>query len=131
MKTKKKIHHVLTAGLLALGLALPATASADFAGLPGTLLGFEHVDDSSDDYNFTGHGSIIMDDGDATPRAYRWGGSFCPGRVLDVAQQQLLVTAMAGKLVVLPYYKLGNGGERCLTSFILTPRATLVPKVAK
>jgi hypothetical protein len=90
--------------------------AADNIGTPGPMVGFEHNDDSSDEAGLA-DGSLFIDEGGGTTREYRWGGSLCPGRELDTAQQSMLLEAGRGKWVVLPYYKLGNGGARCLTSF--------------
>ncbi|MEW6268484.1 MAG: hypothetical protein AB1689_04210 [Thermodesulfobacteriota bacterium] len=129
MNTKSNILKTLAAAVAALVLALPVAASADSAGIPGKILGFEHNGDESDDAGLS-HGVITVDEGNEATRQYHWGGSFCLERDLDIQQQQLLVTAIAHRMAILPYYKLGNGNTRCLVSFVLT-RPAYVEKVQK
>jgi len=58
-------------------------------------------------------------------------GSLCLARVLDIDQQRMLLDAMRSKLTVLPYYKLGNGGARCLVAFSFVANKSAVPDITK
>lgn len=113
-----------------LALAPAVGARADSNGTPGPIVGFEHNDDSSDDAGLA-DGSLFIDEGSGTIREYRWGGSLCPGRELDTAQQGMLLEAARGKWVVLPYYKLGNANTRCLTSFGFAMKKKSVGAITK
>jgi hypothetical protein len=111
--------------------ALTATpALADFPGTPGKIVGMDHNDDSSD-HSGLADGTLFIDEGSGAVRAYRWGGSWCPGRELDVDQQRMILDALRSKLLVLPYYKTGNGNERCLTAFGFTAKKSAIDEVAK
>ena len=109
---------------------LTAPALADSSGLPGKLIAFEHNDDSSDDFG-TREGRAFVEEDDETIRAYSWGGSLCPNRLLTTAQLEFLLRAMEAKWVVLPYFKLGNGSTRCLVSFGLVTKKSYVDEVSK
>ncbi len=93
-----------------------ASARADSNGLPGKLVGFEHNDDSSDDFGLR-EGRVFVEEEGGTIRGYSWGSSLCPNRTLSTAQLEFLLRAMEAKWVVLPYFKVGNGATRCLVSF--------------
>lgn len=120
----------LAAGAISILLCLTAgEALADSIGVAGRIVGVEHNDDSSDDYGIA-EGSVFVDEA-GTIREYRHGGSLCPGRLLDVDQQRMLVDAMRSKLTVIPYYKLGNGGSRCLVSYSFVAKKSAVGGVTK
>lgn len=118
---------LLTVALLA---PMAPMARADSTGTTGRLVTVEHVDDDSDDYG-TYHGRIFVDVGSGLLNEYRWGGVICSGRDLDIDQQRLLVSAMNKKLVLIPYWKIGMGGIRCLMSFSIVSGAKLAPVVSK
>jgi hypothetical protein len=127
----KPLTHSLIGALAALALLLPAAALADVTGTPGRLVGFEHNDDSSSDFG-TDSGRVFVEETAATIRAYRFGGSLCPGDAdLAFAQQAMLLDGLAAKLVLQPYYKSGNGGVRCLTSFLLVTKKAYAETLAK
>lgn len=111
-----------------LGLLLSAsTALADNAGTIGRVAAFQHADPISSE--FIEHGRIYIDEGGGTLRQYKWGGTWCPNRDLDLDQQALLLDAMRSKFSVLPYWRLGNGGARCLTAFAFAPKAAIAAQI--
>jgi hypothetical protein len=119
------IPFALALGVVALlGGAAPALAQ-DNTGTPGKLVGLEHVDNDSDSYT-THRGRIWLDIGGGALDQYRWGGTLCAGRDLDIDQQQLLITTMAQKKgVVVPFWKNGQAGVRCLVRFYIVPNSKI------
>lgn len=114
--------------LTLLGLLLQAGAAlADNAGTIGRIVGFQHNDPISSD--FIEEGRIYVDEGGGSLRQYKWGGSWCPNRDLDLDQQSLLLDAMRSKFAVLPYWKTGNGGVRCLIAFVFAPKAATAAQI--
>lgn len=120
---------ILTLGFVAIfGAAAPALAQ-DNTGTAGKLVSLEHVDNDSDSYSVY-RGRIWLDVGGSATDEYRWGGTLCAGRDLDIDQQQLLVTAMAQKKgVVLPFWKNGQAGVRCLVRFYIVPNAKIAAEL--
>jgi hypothetical protein len=118
--------------LAALLVCLVTTAAhADSPGTPGPALALIHNDDGSLDYG-TWHGTLVVAESADLQRDYRWGGSLCIGaRDLDIDQQRLLLDAMRSKMLILPYYVLGNGNTRCLTSFIIVAKKSAAADVSK
>ena len=127
MKTAKRF---LLATLAAFAATLPTAALADFKGTAGKIVGIEHNDDASDDAAIV-TGSLFIEENDGTPGSYRFGGGLCPGRDLSIEQQALLLDALRSKLIVQPYYKVGNGATRCLTSFLLVAKKSYAVTLAK
>lgn len=118
---------------LAIAAALLFTATnaawADFAGSPGKLVAFRHLDNDSDDYS-THRGMLVVDEGGGVLQAYRWGGTLCAGRDLDIDQQQLLLQGLRSKMRIVPAYKNGQAGVRCLVAFGLTLKTKFDSTVA-
>jgi len=112
----------LRAILLALACTLmPLTAAAaDSPGNPGYVQDISLNGAKSDVY-MQYQGAVVLLEGDtvgAVRREYRWGGSVCSGIVASEDQIRYLFEAMrAGKsLQIVPSYKLGAGGARCLVA---------------
>jgi hypothetical protein len=105
-------------------------AHADLAGNPGRIAGFEHNDDSSDDFGVNTI-SVYIDEGGGVIQRYYNHGQACAGRILDNDQQLMLIEAMRGKLQVLPYYKPGGANVRCLVAFTFALKPGYVDDVAK
>ncbi len=101
---------------------VPAGAGAeDFVGEAGRLVAFRSVGDASDEWDLL-RGEIHLQVGTQL-QAYRWGRAFCPGKDLTEAQEARLQRALGDRrLVVIPYYKNGQGGSRCLVHFVITER---------
>lgn len=118
------MHRILTVLAVSGALLLGGTtgAWADLAGNPGKLVAFRHLDNDSDDYG-THRGMLVVDEGGSLLQEYRWGGTLCAGRDLDVDQQKLLVQALASKMRVVPAYKNGQAGVRCVVAFGLTSKS--------
>jgi diacylglycerol kinase family enzyme len=75
----------------------------------------------SDDYALR-HGRIVVQEtAGKEDRTYLLGGaSLCPNQEVTDAQIDMLVRAAGNpKLVIKPFYQLGNGNSRCLVGFAL------------
>lgn len=100
---------------------LPQTAAAaDSPGNPGYVQDILLNSTKSDVY-MQYQGAVSLLEGDTVSsarREYRWGGSVCSGIVPSDEQVRYLFEAMrAGKsLQIVPSYKLGAGGARCLVA---------------
>jgi len=111
---------VLLLAALGLGVA-PATASAaDSVGNPGYVADLVLNTSKSDRYAQF-QGSVLLSEGDAASalkREYRWGGTTCSGYLPTAEQIRYLFEAMrSGRaLQVVPSYKAGVGGARCLVA---------------
>lgn len=117
----------LTAGILTF-VALPARA--DLVGDAGKIVGYLHNDNDSDDYGVY-RGMVAVDEGGGSVRTYRWGGTLCSGRDLDIDQQALLLQAIRSKMRIMPYFKNGMAGIRCLVSFGLNQKSKYDPSLTK
>lgn len=126
--TKRRGAMMATAAAVAM-FTVGAALAADSIGTPGKIYGLEHNDDSSDEAGLR-DGALFIDEGDVV-REYLWGGSLCPGRDLDIDQQRMLLDALRSKIILLPYYKLGNGNSRCLTSFGFTGKKGAIADITK
>ncbi|MBZ5711568.1 hypothetical protein [Nannocystis pusilla] len=96
-------------------------AAADSTGVTGFVNKVTVYDDSSDNYGAQ-HGILqVVESGTGTLRNYVWGASLCPGRELAPDMIQLLVDALHNRpaVEIVPSYKTGNGGSRCLVGFTL------------
>jgi hypothetical protein len=119
----KQALHTLT--LLAVAtFTIPAThALADSTGTAGPIVGIEINDDTSDLWG-TYQGRVFINEGEAI-QAYGWQGTSCSGYVMSTSQQEILANSIARKVLVVPYYKPGAGGARCLVSFAVTTKKAL------
>ena len=113
---------VLRGVALSAVVLMPVVAhAADTDGAAGTVASVTVNETSSDDYG-TERGNVYVNEGQ-TSRKYQWGGQACNGRNLTEANIALLVEALRGRaeLQLVPSYKAGGGGVRCLVSFRLQP----------
>ena len=74
-------------------------------------------------------GSVLLAEGDvaaALKREYRWGGTTCSGYLPTAEQVQFLFEAMrSGRtLQIVPSYKAGVAGARCLVALKVRLRPT-------
>lgn len=95
-------------------------AAADSPGNPGYVQEILLNSTKSEVY-MQYQGAVSLLEGDTVSsarREYRWGGSVCSGIVPSDEQVRYLFEAMrAGKsLQIVPSYKLGAGGARCLVA---------------
>ncbi len=117
------IRRPLSLAVLLAATSLPTLASADSSGATGYVTSLTVNMKSSDTYN-SYHGSVVLREGSepgSTLREYRWGGSLCSGRDLSDANVHLLTEAFRGRTdtQVIPRYKMGQAGSRCLVAFTL------------
>ncbi|MEZ4450744.1 MAG: hypothetical protein R3B09_14780 [Nannocystaceae bacterium] len=103
--------------------ALPSMTFADSTGSPGYVISLTVHESSSDLYG-TYRGSVTIRQGQepgSTQTEYRWGGTLCSGRNVTEANIELLTIALRGRsdTQIVPRYKMGQGGVRCLVSFTL------------
>jgi hypothetical protein len=117
---------IRTSFMLAAVLAaasVPALAFADSSGAPGYVTSLT-VNTKSSDSAGSYRGSVRVREG-AEPgspnREYRWGGTICSGRDLAEIDIALLTEALRGRsdTQIVPRYKMGQAGARCLVSFTL------------
>lgn len=69
------------------------------------------------------HGAITLKQANGKTQQYLWGGSTCPGQMLDASQIQVLVTVHLNraKTWVEPIFAPSKGGDRrCLVAFELS-----------
>lgn len=97
---------------------IPSTTFADSQGSQGSVDSLSVYESSSDDYAMN-NGILTIKEEGGTKRDYKWGGSWCPGRTVSANSVALLFDAMRSQadVYVIPSYKAGNGGARCLTGF--------------
>ena len=106
--------------------ALPQTAAAaDVAGNPGYVLELV-LNNSKSDRFLEFQGAVLLVEGNAASspkREYRWGGTSCSGYAPTDAQVDFLFDALRGGRVlqIVPGYKSGTGGARCLVSIKFRP----------
>lgn len=115
---------VLRGVALSAVILVPAVAYADTDGAVGTVASVSINESSADDYA-TERGSIYVQEAPTTSRKYTWGGQACSGRNLTEGNIALLVDAMRARdsVQIVPSYKTGGGGVRCLVGFKLQPTA--------
>lgn len=96
-------------------LSIPPAVHADIAGDGGYVLAAELLTDGSDDFGLVRGRVLIRQRVDQQTVEYVWGGNTCPGRDLADWQVQILFDlAAAPYMLVVPQYKNGAGGNRCL-----------------
>lgn len=102
-------------------ILVPTLAYADTDGAAGSVASVTVNESSADDYA-SERGNVYVNEG-ATNRKYQWGGQACSGRNLTEANIALLVEALRGRdgIQIVPSYKAGGGGARCLVGFRLQP----------
>lgn len=112
--------------------ALPQTATAaDSPGNAGYVQDLVLNSSKSDRYlEFAG--SVVLQEGDeatATKREYKWGGTVCSGYLVTSDQLNFLMEAMraARTIQIVPSYKAGAGGARCLVSIKVRLRPPPAP----
>lgn len=103
--------------------ALPSMTFADSTGSPGYVTSLTVHESSSDLYG-TYRGSLTVREGQepgSSQSEYRWGGTLCSGKNVSESSIQLLMIALRGRsdTQIVPRYKMGQGGIRCLVSFTL------------
>jgi len=107
-----------------------AGASADDVGEVGTVAGLQIVNDSADTF-LQYHGRLFVLNGAKQIDEYRWGGTSCGSRVLEVSEVAALQAALDNKKVkIAPLYQPGQGLALCLVSFQIVPKQfvnTLLP----
>ena len=107
--------------------ALPQTASAaDVAGSAGYVQELVLNNNKSERF-LEFQGSVLLVEGDAAnalKHEYRWGGTSCSGYTPTDAQIDFLFEVLRGGRVlqVVPSYKNGTGGARCLVALKVRPR---------
>lgn len=114
--------------LAALALVcLPATAlAADSTGTSGTLDSVEVYANTADTY-LQYNGRIIVTGGGKSIE-YRWGGTSCSNKSLPENMVELLSDTLARRdaVVITPRFQAGQGTNKCLVGFTLTPVAPVV-----
>lgn len=108
---------------LVIAIALPAAPlplSADTAGEPGRIIALTYNSSGSDERGLF-WGAVVIKPWQGSAQEYRWGGSSCPGKNLDVDETALLERALLSwRVKTRPFYKFGQGGFLCLVGFELS-----------
>lgn len=126
---------ILTSLTLVLGLGgVSGLAYADSTGDWGRVVSVRVTAQGSDDYGRF-RGKVELAGRRTHPKKrpeiteYVWGGSSCPGRDLSDSQVHQLQDAMTHRahLRLLPYYKPGQGGAKCIVGFDVRGREALPP----
>jgi len=107
--------------LVAMALAAPASAEDETAPRGRVVKLRVNTPHAADHASF--HGSITLKQANGKSQQYLWGGSTCPGQMLDAAQVQVLVTVHLNrsKTWVEPVFAPSKGGDRrCLVAFELS-----------
>ena len=108
---------VVIAGCL---LSFTHFAHADTAGPNGYISSLQ-INESSSDLYAQWRGRILVETDYGTDE-YRWGGTYCSGRNMSPENLNLLHrTLMTPNVQLLPAYKSGMVGSRCLVSFRILP----------
>ena len=121
---RRSIIAVIAVGL-ALGTTVPS-ALADFDGAPGRVLALDIRDDDSDN-SPQRRGQILVDDGD-TVTTYTWApGTTCQNLNDLTTHEEILLSQLVGnkKKLIVPRYKSGLNGARCLVRFWITDKKGL------
>jgi hypothetical protein len=131
MKAAKLVAGLSLGMILAASAVLPGVAHADSIGAVGQIVGIEINEDSSDEYGIY-RGRIFLKETPTTVQVYRWGGVACNGYVLMESQIALLSATMSSKTArLIPYWKIGAGGARCLVSFGATNSIKNAPAITR
>ncbi|MBK7196966.1 MAG: hypothetical protein IPH80_31260 [Myxococcales bacterium] len=110
----------IAATVFVLALATPSLAvAADAVGTTGAIAELE-VNHSTAETFLQYHGRVVITDGTRATE-YRWGGVACSNKALPEGLVTMLHRAMAAGTPVTPRYQAGQGSNRCLVGFTLTP----------
>lgn len=105
--------------LATVALTVANPASADSKGATGRVVELTINESSSSDFSLF-HGKVVIKANGENGRetTYMWGGSRCPGRNLSDANVDRLLEAFEnrGNTRIVPGFKNGTGGAKCLTS---------------
>lgn len=118
--------------LVAACAALPQTAAAaDSPGNPGYVQDIT-INGSKSDRYIDYQGAVLLQEGDApdsVKREYKWGGTVCSGYLVTEDQLRFMMEAMRAvrSLQIVPSYKSGVGGARCLVAIKVRLRPAPVP----
>jgi hypothetical protein len=111
--------------LLSALIFFAGTASADTAGVVGSIASLQ-VNTTSADAYLQYHGRIIVKNVDKNLDEYRWGGTSCGSKVLTEAQVAELHAALDNKkMLIAPLYQAGQGQALCVVGFTLVPKQNL------
>jgi hypothetical protein len=118
--------------LFAACAALPQTAAAaDSPGNAGYVQDLVLNSSKSDRYlEFAGSVTLLEGEEANSPKqVYKWGGTVCSGYLVTSDQLAFLMEAMrtARSLQIVPSYKAGAGGARCLVSIKVRQRPAPAP----
>lgn len=108
-------------------IALPdAAAAAESTGASGYVVDIS-LNGAGSERRGDYHGAVLLLEGDtanAPKHEYKWGGTVCSGYLPDAEMiRYLFETMRAGRtLQVVPNYKPGVGGVRCLVAFKVRQR---------
>ncbi len=107
----------------------PKLANADSKGAAGRIVEVQVNAQGSDNHALY-RGAVKVRSGKKkafTYATYKWGGSTCPGKDLTADQVAVLSEALANRsrVSLIPRFKNGQGGNKCLVSFSLA-----TPKIA-
>lgn len=122
MLLMRSLRRSLVSFALASLVCLPSIAlAADSTGGTGTLDSVEVYSASADTY-LQYNGRILVSGGGRTTE-YRWGGSSCSNKALPDAMVALLSDALARRdaVVITPRFQAGQGTNKCLVGFTISP----------
>ena len=114
----KKTVGMLVSVFLTASLIIVAKATADNAGAPGSVASLLMRATASSDYSKF-HGAVYLKT-DQGIDEYKWGGSTCPGKdIVNFNQNRVIMDALIQysqdeKMIVVPIFKNGQGGAKCL-----------------
>ncbi|NVB40397.1 hypothetical protein G6O69_21335 [Pseudenhygromyxa sp. WMMC2535] len=118
MSARRRITALAFTTTLVVSLLSPLPAAADSQGETGTIDSVEVYSPSSDDYAKY-HGRLFVT-GARGQAEYRWGGTTCGSKTItDAMATQLVVALDAENTQIVPRFKSGQGGKRCLVGFQL------------
>ena len=117
------ISYTLCAFIIA-ALVFVVKAEADTEGISGKLIGLQVVNPGSDTFS-TFRGSIFIRESFGIVQEYKWGGSTCTGNISiedsDIANFSRLLNSRTPARII-PIYKNGQGGNRCIKRYIIVNR---------
>lgn len=101
------------------------TATADDAGLGGSVVGVDVNTDKADLY-LQYFGRLFVKNSDGDLDEYRWGGTSCGSRNLTEEQISMLQRALHNKkMTIQPRSQDGQGNTKCLVGFLLVEKKNL------
>jgi hypothetical protein len=117
MRTRRPLAAFASLFMLAVAVAVPATAFADESGTAGSVDSIEINTPSADAY-LQYHGRVVVRTGKSTKTEYRWGGTSCGSRVVPADMVEVLVQASRNdNIVITPRFQIGQGDVKCLVGF--------------